>query len=36
MSDLFEWPGPSDVFARQHIQSACMPFVIHIFPPLIT
>src|SRR5690606_12685633 len=27
---------PSEVLARQHIQSACIPLVIHILPPLIT
>jgi hypothetical protein len=34
ISDLFLW-GPSLVLARQHIQSAWMPLVIHILPPLM-
>ena len=36
ISDLLLCAGASLVFARQHIQSACMPFVIHIFVPVIT
>ncbi len=36
ISDLLRWGLPSDVFARQHIQSACVPLVIHSLPPLIT
>ena len=36
ISDLLRCGLPSDVFARQHIQSACVPLVIHILPPLIT
>lgn len=36
INDLFRCGGPSDVFARQHIQSACVPFVIQSFVPLIT
>lgn len=36
MSDLFLCGGPSLVLARRHIQSAWVPLVVHIFPPLIT
>ena len=36
ISDLFLCGLPSPVLARQHIQSACVPLVIHILPPLIT
>ena len=36
ISDLLRWGLPSLVFARQHIQSACAPLVIHSLPPLIT
>ena len=34
--DLFSWIPPSPVFASRHIQSAWVPFVVHILPPLIT
>ena len=33
ISDLFRCLGPSPVLASRHIQSACAPLVIHIFPP---
>jgi hypothetical protein len=33
---LFLCGCPSAVFTRQHIQSACMPLVIHILPPFTT
>ena len=36
MSDLLRCGGPSLVLASRHIQSACVPLVVHIFPPLIT
>ena len=36
ISDLFLWIGPSPVLASRHIQSACVPLVVHILPPLIT
>lgn len=36
MRDLFLCGGPSLVLARRHIQSAWVPLVVHIFPPLIT
>ena len=36
MRDLFLWAGPSLVLASIHIQSAWVPFVIHILLPLMT
>src|SRR6185436_14669583 len=36
ISDLFLCTGPSLVLARRHIQSAWVPLVVHILPPLIT
>src|SRR5471030_3527554 len=36
ISDLFLWTAPSPVLASKHIQSACVPLVVHILPPLIT
>src|SRR5882672_12182856 len=36
ISDLLRWTGPSPVLASRHIQSACVPLVVHILPPLIT
>src|SRR5216684_8787764 len=36
ISDLFLWAAPSPVLASKHIQSACVPLVVHILPPLIT
>src|SRR5713226_7366282 len=36
ISDLLRWAEPSAVLARGHIQSACVPLVDHILPPLIT
>src|SRR5258708_14024468 len=36
ISDLFLWAAPSPVLASRHIQSACAPLVVHIFPPSIT
>ena len=36
ISDLFLCTGPSPVLASRHIQSAWVPLVVHILPPLIT
>src|ERR1700704_7181552 len=36
ISVLLRWTGPSPVLASRHIQSACVPLVVHILPPLIT
>ncbi len=36
MSDLFLCTWPSPVLASMHIQSAWVPLVIHILPPLMT
>ena len=36
ISDLLRWTWPSPVLASRHIQSACVPLVIHILPPLMT
>jgi len=36
ISDLLRCFGPSLVFASRQIQSACVPLVIHILPPLMT
>src|SRR5262245_65954600 len=36
ISDLFLWTGPSPVLASRHIQSAWVPLVVHILPPLIS
>lgn len=36
MRDLFSWMAPSPVFASKQIQSACVPLVVHILPPLMT
>ena len=36
ISDLFLCTWPSDVLASRHIQSACVPLVVHILPPLMT
>ena len=36
ISDLDLWAGPSPVLASMHIQSACVPLVIHSLPPSIT
>src|ERR1700754_803007 len=35
ISDLFLCAGPSPVLASRHIQSACVPLVVHILPPSI-
>src|SRR5580693_2629975 len=36
ISDLFLCTAPSPVLAKRHIQSAWVPLVVHILPPLIT
>jgi len=36
ISDLLRWAEPSEVLASRQIQSACVPLVVHILPPLIT
>src|SRR4029078_12569108 len=36
ISDLFLCTGPSEVLARRHMQSAWVPLVVHILPPLLT
>ena len=36
ISDLFLCTAPSPVLASRHIQSAWVPLVVHILPPLIT
>ena len=36
ISDLFLCADPSEVLASRHIQSACVPLVVHILPPLMT
>jgi hypothetical protein len=36
ISDLLRWGAPSEVVARQHIQSACAPLVIQSLPPFST
>src|SRR5467141_2692741 len=36
ISDLFLWTAPSPELAKRHIQSAWVPLVVHILPPLIT
>src|SRR5882757_10830779 len=36
ISDLLRCAEPSPVLASRHIQSACVPLVVHILPPLIT
>ncbi|KAG7281333.1 hypothetical protein CRUP_023484 [Coryphaenoides rupestris] len=36
MRDLLRCGGPSLVLASRHIQSACVPLVVHILPPLTT
>ena len=36
ISDLLRWFGPSPVLASRQIQSAWVPLVIHILPPLMT
>lgn len=35
MSDLLWWGRPALVLASRHIQSACVPLVVHILPPLM-
>jgi hypothetical protein len=36
ISDLLRCAGPSPVLASRHIQSAWVPLVVHILPPLMT
>jgi len=36
ISDLFRCGTPSEVLARTQQKSACVPLVVHIFPPSIT
>src|SRR5215468_8376445 len=36
INDLFLCTGPSPVLAKRHIQSACVPLVVHILPPLMS
>ena len=36
ISDLFLCAAPWLVLAKRHIQSACVPLVVHILPPLMT